>query len=162
MQAGFKAVWASETSASQARMFENLTGAKCLGDTFGEQVWSAKRVGCIKSDQSCPDYSRSGSQLGGQGESGWMFIKQVDILLQLRPWAICLEIPDNAVNVNEGKEVAEVTVALEVAYVVHARLIQVRKYGDPSNRTRLFMVALHRDLGHAAYDFQWPTESSYS
>ncbi len=51
MRAKFKAVWSSEISASQARMFEDLTRDKCLGDTFGKQVWSAKRVDYIKSGQ---------------------------------------------------------------------------------------------------------------
>ena len=159
MRAGFKAVWSSEISATQARMFKDLTGGSSLGDTFGDEVWNAQRVDYIKSGQPCPDYSRSGSKLGGQGETGWMFVEQAKVLLQLQPWAICLEISDNATNVNQGDEVKAVTVALEVAYVMYARMIQVWRHGDPSNRTRLFMVGLHKDLGQAAYDFKWPTES---
>jgi len=88
-----------------------------------------------------------------------MFVEQTKVILQLQPLAVCLEISDNAINVNDGAEIAEVTVALEVAYVVYAKTIMVWKHGDPSNRTRLFMVALHKDLGQAAHDFRWPTES---
>jgi hypothetical protein len=34
MRAGFKAVWSSEISASQSRMFEDLTGGSCLFQTL--------------------------------------------------------------------------------------------------------------------------------
>ena len=159
MRAGFRPIWSSEVSAAQARMFEDLTGGTCLGDTFSTEVWEAARVAYLKSGQPCPDYSRSGSKLGGLGETGWMFVHQVEVILHIQPWAVCLEISDNVVEVNGGKELAEVTVALEVAYVVYAKMIQVWKHGDPSNRTRLFLVALHKDLGQAAHEFKWPTES---
>jgi len=87
-----------------------------------------------------------------------MFVKQTELIMDRQPWAVCLEISDNAVNVNDGREVRKVQSALEVAYVVYTLLIPVWKLGDPSNRKRLFMVALHKELEQAAYEFKWPTE----
>ena len=158
IRAGFKAVWSTEINSRQAKMFEDLTRGKCLGDAFGSAVSRADRVTYIKSGQPCPDYTSSASKLGAQGETGWMFVKQVDILTELEPWAICLENTNNATSINDGDEVNAVVNALEEAYVVYVRSIQVWRQGDPSNRTRLFIIALHKDLGQAAHEFTWPAD----
>ena len=44
MRAGFQAKWSTEISAAQSRMFEDLTGGICLGDTFSDRVRSAEYV----------------------------------------------------------------------------------------------------------------------
>ena len=67
-----------------------------------------------------------------------MFVKQVEVLLALQPWAICLEISDNAAKVNNGDEVFKVKTVLEEAYIVYCKLIAVWRHGDPSNRKGAF------------------------
>ena len=140
-------------------MFEDLSGAKCLGDTFGAEVAQAKRPRYLKSGQPCTNYTRAGDELGQDGETGWMFVKQTEVIIKLQPWAFCLEISDNAININGGKEVKQVKAKLSAQYVVKCKLIQVWRHGDPSNRKRLFMVGLHRQLGQAAYEFNFPRGS---
>ena len=100
IRSGFTPIWSSETNPAQARMFEDLTGAKCLGDTFGAEVAQAKRPRYLKSGPPCTDYTRAGDELGQDGETGWMFVEQTKVIVTLQPWAFCLEISDNAVNVS--------------------------------------------------------------
>ena len=74
---------------------------------FGEEASQASKVKYIKAGAPCPDYSRSGSKLGEQGETGWMFVQQAEVIVKKRPWAFCLEISDHADEVNGGKEVVD-------------------------------------------------------
>ena len=159
IRAGFQAKWSTEVSTAQAKMFEDLTGGICHGDTFGKAVDKADRVSYMKSGQPCTDYSRAGTATGSNGKTGWMFVAQVDVIMKALPWAVCLEISDYATEVNNGDEVVAVKTALEEAYVVYVKLIAVWKHGDPSNRRRLFMVGFHKELGQAAHCFTWPVES---
>jgi site-specific DNA-cytosine methylase len=159
IRAGFKPIWSSEICKEQADMFENLTGGVCLGDTFGVKVKQAQFVQYIKSGQPCPNYSYSGDGTGQKGDTGWMFTKQVEVILHHLPWAFCLEISDNAPNINGGAEVSQVRKSLSAKYVVYGSVLKVWNYGDPSNRRRLFMVGLLADLGQTAHEFVWPTVS---
>jgi site-specific DNA-cytosine methylase len=157
IRSGFKVVWSSEINREQQSMFQELTGCQCLGDTFGAAVWNALWVHYMKSGQPCIDYSLSGKCLGANGETGWMFVEQVKVILQHRPWAFCLEISDNAPFVNKGEEVQTVRERLSEQYVVYGRTIRVWQYGDPSNRKRLYLVGLLKELGQIAREFTWPT-----
>jgi site-specific DNA-cytosine methylase len=156
MRSGFKPIWSSEVDPAMARMFKDLTGADCLGDTFGHAMSTATAPRYLKSGQPCSNFSRSGDRLGADGDSGWMFVEQTTVILKLQPWAFTLEISDHATEVNNGREVNEVINRLNRKYVLYTRLIQVWRYGDPSNRKRLFMVGILKELGQAAYEFVWP------
>lgn len=157
IRAGFTPKWSSEVCPEQARMFEDLTGGVCLGDTFGLAVKSAQWVHYWKSGQPCPNYACSGDLTGEQGETGWMFVKQTEVILEHLPWAFCLEISDNAPFVNGGAEVTKVRERLAVRYVIYGKTLKVWHYGDPSNRKRLFMVGMLKELGQVAMEFVWPT-----
>ena len=85
-----------------------------------------------------------------------MFVAQVKVILHHMQWAFCLEISDNAPFVNKGVEVQEVRERLSERYVVYGRTIRVWQYGDPSNRKRLYMVGLLKELGQVAQEFEWP------
>ena len=67
-----------------------------------------------------------------------MFTKQVQIIVQLQPSAIRLEISDHAVKVHEGREVMHVVNTLKQYYVITAEIIPVWWYGDCTSRRRLF------------------------
>jgi len=159
IRAGFKCVWSSEIDKAQARMYEDLTGAKCLGDTFGQEVEEAMRIHYMKSGQPCPNWARSGNGKGEDGETGWMFTEQTKVILKKLPQSFRLEISDFALEVKEGAGVKKVTDALEVRYVIYQRVVQVWRYGDPSNRKRLFIVGFDKKLGQAAHEFKWPKPS---
>ena len=159
MRAGFTPIWGSEVDKSQSRMYENLTGGKCLGDTFGSAVADAVRIHYLKSGQPCPNWARLGNQLGEEGETGWMFVWQTQVILDKLPQCFRLEISDNAVNVQGGDGVRKVREALEEKYVLYERTIQMWRYGDPSNRKRLFIIGFDKKMGQAAHEFKWPRPS---
>jgi len=48
LRVGFKPLWSSEIDHAQSRMYSDLTGNKCLGDTFGAAVKTAARVHYLK------------------------------------------------------------------------------------------------------------------
>ena len=145
IRVGFKPEWSSEVDPAQSRMYSNLTGKVCLGDTFGAAVSAAPRVHYIKSGQPCTDWSSSGHCGGGEGMTGWMFIRQTEVILSKMPQIFRLEISDNAQNVDEGKAILMVVSALESKYVIYQRLIEVWKFGDPSNKKLIFIVGIDKN-----------------
>ena len=156
VRSGFTPIWGCENNVNQARMWEAFTGCKNLGDVFGPTVLKAEKPMYLKSGAPCPNYARSGNQLGVDGVTGWMFVQQADVINTVQPWVFCLEISDNALFVNNGAEVKAVRTKLGHHYVIKSKVIRMWQHGDPSNRRRLFMVGFHRELGQAAYDFQFP------
>ena len=156
IRTGFTPTWGCERDQAQGRMWEHLTSTKCLGDVFGDEAAKASKVKYIKAGAPCQDYSRSGSRLGEHGETGWMFVQQAEVIDRKRPWAFCLEISDHADEVNGGKEVKKVYKRMSRHYNVVQKKLSVWRYGDPSNRKRIFMVGILRELGQAAHEFQFP------
>ena len=77
---------------------------------------------------------------GGDGRTGWVSTSQVEEILRIRPWAIRLEMTDNALNVNNGAEVDWVINQLEQHCIIWAEVLEVWRYGDPSSRNRLSIV----------------------
>ena len=159
MRAGFRPVWSSEVDKSQARMYEDLTGGMCLGDTFGESVSEAERVHYVKSGQPCVNWARPGDKSGENGETGWMFVEQTKVILKKMPNSFRLEISDYAPQVDEGAAVEKVVKALEGKYVIYKRILQMWRFGDPSNRKRLFLIGFDKRLGQAAHEYLWPKPS---
>jgi site-specific DNA-cytosine methylase len=88
-----------------------------------------------------------------------MFLKQTEVILSKMPQVFRLEISDNASNVNDGKDIQKVLAALEGKFVLYQRLIEMWRFGDPSNRKRLFIVGVDKRLGQTAHEFQWPKPS---
>ena len=157
IKAGFKPIWATEICPIRQSMWEDLTGTPCHGDTFKQDYTKLQRPNYLTSGQPCIDYSRSGSQQGDEGETGWMYTAQTQVIMQLQPSAIRLEISDNAIRVHGGREVTKVTDTLKQQYIITADIIPVWRYGDCTSRQRLFIVGLHKRLGPAAHTFKFPT-----
>jgi hypothetical protein len=159
VRSGFTPIWGCETNRAQARMWEKFTNCTNLGDVFGPAVLKAERPMYIKSGAPCPNYGRSGNHEGANGETGWMFVEQANVIESLQPWCFCLEISEHALFVNEGEEVLRVRKQLGKDYVVKSKVIRLWQHGDPSNRQRLFMVGFHKELGQAAFEFEFPRGS---
>ena len=95
------------------------------------------------------------------GETGWMFVQQVDPILTLKPAAFTLEMVSSASKVHDGSEVDEVCARLSEHYHVH-RFNEFRTWrmGDVSNRSRLFIVGFCRErVGQEGARFQFPKRS---
>ena len=160
VRSGFTPIWGCETNSTQARMWKKFTDTPNYGDVFGPEVREmAERPMYIKSGAPCPDYCRSGSKLGAHGETGWCFVEQANVIQDLQPWCFCLEISEHALFVNDGKEVLQVREQLGQDYIIKSKIVRMWQHGDPSNRQRLFMVGFHKELGQAAYQFEFPRGS---
>ena len=155
IRAGFKMIWGTEicpehqstcsqqqedlicscNGNTQQRMWEDLTGAPCLGNTFTstEKYNAVDDPDYLTSGQPCPNYSLSGNRKGEDGETGWMFVQQTKIIIKKQPKIFRLEISDYAIEVNGGSEVNKVIAHLNTKYHVQWKIIKVRSYGDPTN-----------------------------
>lgn len=162
IKAGFKPIWATEICPIKQSMWQDLTGTTCYGDTFKQDYSQLTRPDYLTSGQPCIDYSRSGSQMGDEGETGWMFTAQTKVILQLQPLAVRLEISDQAIKVHEGKEVIQVVKTLKQFYITTTEIIPVWHYGDCTSRCRLFIIGLHKSLGQEAHTFKFPLQTHTS
>ena len=148
IRSGFTPRWGTEIDGKMARMWTDLTGTPCLGDTFKQNFRRQPRVVYLKSGQPCPDFSSSdagGLPPGSDGKTGWQFVAQVDQICALRPDAFCLEMVANSIRVNDGAEVTAVVESLSDGYHVHASVLRVASYGDCSNRQRLFIIGFNKE-----------------
>ena len=111
IRAGFIPVWGTETCPKQQRWWHKLTSAPNYPDTFKDIPEDAYRPFYLKSGQPCPNYTCEGSAgvegCGASGTTGWMFVEQGSVIMNLKPLSFCIEMTDNAVWVHEGYEVNE-------------------------------------------------------
>jgi site-specific DNA-cytosine methylase len=184
VRSGFQVIWGTEIcpqhpdyggkcncgSNDQQRMWTDWTGTPCLGNTFTEpqKYNAAETPDYLTSGFPCPNYSRSGNHTGGEGSTGWMFVQQAAIILQIKPKTIRLEMSDYALEVNNGREVKDVISQLSILYFLYADILQVWQYGDISNRARLFIVGTLRsetadpDMRDIVFDFPTPNTTEHS
>ena len=74
-------------------------------DAFQDIPNNAPKVAYMTSGFPCIEYSPRGSNKGMYGkETGWMFPKQVNIILNHKPIAIRLEQTDNCMYINDQDE----------------------------------------------------------
>ena len=93
---------------------------------------------------------------GRFGETGWMLVDQVRMILQLMPLVVRLEISDFAWQVNGGEEVKCVLKQLREHYVIKHKILEVWDYGDVSTRTRLIIVGFAKQIGSVTEMFEFP------
>ena len=156
IRAGFTPVWGTEICERKRAMWRSLTHSRDLGST--EDVdWSNQIVpDMIISGTPCTDFSPSGTCQGEYGPTGWMFEAQADHFLLMQPNSFCIEMVDNAVRVNGGRALASLLSKLREKYEVNDQVIRTIDHGDASNRTRIFIVGLHKRLGKVAKEFHFP------
>ena len=69
---------------AKAKLFEGLTGERCLGDTKAWKEWIScitREIDYLKSGQPCTDYSTGGSMQGSGGKKGGeLFVEQLDTI----------------------------------------------------------------------------------
>ena len=146
------------TDNLQQRMWTDLTGTPCLGNTFSNiaKYLQHEKPTMIASCQPCTDYCIGSTQTGVQGETGWMFVEQTNIILLTLPLTFRLEMSSNAVLVNEGKEFKDVKTRLTQHYHIYSHVYNTWTMGDPIHRLRLFIVGFLREMGESAENFKFP------
>ena len=105
IRAGLLPIWGSDTCSLSQKLWKDLVGNTFYGDAFKIDTQSIRRPKILKSGFPCPNYSRLGDESGAEGKTGWMYVRQADIILQVAPDAAIIEQTDNATNINNGKEV---------------------------------------------------------
>ena len=137
-------------------MWRDLTRTRDLGSTW-DVNWKDQVVpDLIISGTSCTDFSSSDACRGEYGDTGWMFSAQAEPILLLSPNSFCIEMVANCLKVNSGRALKSLVHQLEPQYVVKHEVIRTVEHGDSSNRTRVFIVGLHKRLGPAAHSFIFP------
>ena len=163
VRAGFTPIWSTETDPDKALAWGHLTSADCLGDTF-KVDWQQQRTPVyLTTGCNCEGYSNSGPRATGLPAgrfhaTGWQFVAQVDHILTLQPAAVRMEMSDGANDTNNGEEVDMVCSAMSDMYYVHlCRRLETWKYGDGTNRKRMFIVCFHKDkCGPDAAHYEFP------
>ena len=156
IRAGMCPIWGSEIDETMQAMWKDLTANKCYGDAFEIDYSQLRRPTIMKTGFPCVDYSALGARSGANGPTGEMYIRQAEIINLVEPTIAILEQTNNAIHVNEGKEVKALIEKLMGKYVVHHKIVDTWRHGDPSNRKRLFIIAIHRRIGTIATKFKFP------
>lgn len=156
VRAGMAPVWGSDIDVTCRAMWTDLTGAPCYGDAFQLELATLRRPTVIKTGFPCPDYSGLGSGMGSKGATGGLYTQQTDVINELLPYVAIMEQSDGAATIDSGEAVKQISRQLSDTYYIHAAVIPVWIYGDPSNRQRTIIIAAHKDLGAVGYNFQFP------
>jgi len=156
IRAGFTPVWGTEICERKRAMWRDLTRTRDLGSTW-DVNWEDQVVpDMIISGTPCIDFSSSGACMGEYGKTGWMFSEQAKPILLLSPNSFCIEMVANCLKVNGGRAFKALVTQLETQYVIKHEVIRTVEHGDSSNRTRVFIVGLHKRLGAEANSFVCP------
>lgn len=156
IRAGLIPIWGSDTDELSQKLWQDLTGSVCYGDSFKMDTTTLRRPRILKTGFPCPDYTGLGSKLGSEGNTGHLYTKQAELIKTISPDVAIIEQTDNAININHGEDVKSLLKELQTDYLTHHAIIPVWRYGDPTNRKRLFIVAFHRRLGPQTQSFQFP------
>ena len=105
IRSGFVPIWGTEIDPVMKTMWSDLTGTKCLGDTFAVDYSQQRRPSCLFSGQPCPDFSLSGGKKGVCGNTGWQYVAQCDVILKLQPHSFVLEMVANVMDIDNGSAV---------------------------------------------------------
>lgn len=157
IRAGLMPIWGSDTDELSRQMWTNLVGNQCYDDAFNIDYNTLRRPAIIKTGFPCPDYTTLGSNKGIQGQNGWQYIKQGEIIKQISPEVAIIEQTDGVVEHTE--ELRMLFDSLSTDYVIHHSTIPVWIHGDASNRKRFVIVAINRRLGSAAHNYRFPAAS---
>ena len=162
MIAGFIPRWGSEIDLKSREMWSDLCpDSPVYSDAFTDIPNDAPKVVYMTSGFPCIEYSPRGSNLGMFGkETGWMFPKQVTIILKHKPIAIRIEQTDNCMYINNQAEIQFISDALEDLYDLHQTVIETWRFGDVTNRKRWILVGFLRETcGKHGRNFSFPMPS---
>ena len=100
------------------KIWTTLTGTKCQGNTFSNtsKYTKLQRPLLLTTGQPCTDYCLGGDQEGANGQTSWIFVDQLKIILNTLPLTFRLEKLDNAHQVNHGTKVQTILDQASLAY----------------------------------------------
>jgi site-specific DNA-cytosine methylase len=163
IRSGFKIIWGSEIDETMTKMWDSMTHAVNYGDAEGIDYSTIEVPDVVFSGMPCPDWTNLGSEDGEEGNSGYLYTKQINWLITLKKRgmvAAVLEQTSNATSIANGKPVENMLNVLLEHFYVHYATIPVWKYGDVSNRQRLYIILFSKSLGQYGSKYKFPLSTN--
>lgn len=154
---GYKSLWAVEYDKYAAAVYRHrfpetqLIEADItrLSDEF---IQSLPVPSIIIGGSPCPDFSLAGSRAGIEGSRGQLFFEFVRFLRLLQPPLFLFENVEGLLSSGEGQDYFQVINAFaEVGYMGSGQLRNGKRH-VPQNRSRVFLVGVHRRYSHISTD----------
>jgi site-specific DNA-cytosine methylase len=156
IRSGLMPIWGSDTDTSMQALWKDLVGTDSYGDAFSIDLSTIRRPKILKTGFPCPNYCSLGDGTGMEGSTGYLYVKQAEIILQLSPDVAIIEQTDGVLNIEGGKAAHTLINELSTQYHVHHSTVPVWAYGDVSHRKRFIIVAINKRLGAAGRSYQFP------
>ena len=157
IRSGLMPIWGSDTDTSMQALWKDLVGTDSYGDAFSIDLSKVRRPKILKTGFPCPNYCSLGDGTGMEGSTGYLYVKQAKIILQLSPDVAIIEQTDGVLNIEGGKAAHLLINELSTQYHVHHSTVPVWAYGDVSHRKRFIIVAINKRLGAAGRTYQFPS-----
>ena len=143
-----KVIATTECDQDRVDLVSDLTGGSaCLGDHFSVNFRKVRkrqgRPNVYLSGFPCRDWAHSGNKQMTKGSTGWMYEAQVDSILELEPDVAVLEQTDGILEEPENHTLKRIQERLAAKFSVRLFHLRVCEYGDPTNRARVFIIAIH-------------------
>ena len=154
----------NEDARAMQGMFADLTPIQSQGDFRATDPKTIRRAKITSTGLPCPDYSTLGSGMGSQGKNGGeCYLQQGKWLVRYGSDIIILEQTSNVrlqdVGRGKGKDLQDLLQVLSKAYVTYDTDVRVWEHGDVSNRTRTYIVGVHKRHGEKANHWVFPDTS---
>ena len=95
----------------------------------------------------CTDHSVAGKQRGLDGKTGSLFIDQWDLIETKQPKLVILEQVPNVLFIQRGRVIKILNKRANAAgYRLQYWLLDSRDYGSVSQRERLFVIGVRKDI----------------
>ena len=155
VRAGLFPIWGSDADEIMQLLWKDFTDTESIGDFTKSQPEMLRPPHVLHSTLPCENFTRPGDGSGGAGATGHLYAKQADWLVRLGAKIVILEMTNNAPMEFE-EDVEALKSGLEKAYVIYDDALPTWIFGDGTFRYRYIIVGVHRDLGEAAKQFEWP------
>ena len=160
IRAGLKIIWCSEIDDAMTKLQKYLFTATNHGDATKINYDTIHVPDVIKTGMPCPNYCKDlGSGMGSQGKTGYLYVEQAKWLIKLAKRglkAAILEQTSSAMRINQGKDVQKFANQLSKVFYVHIVTLPVWIYGDVSNRRRLIITLINKQLGDMGSKCKFP------
>jgi hypothetical protein len=113
VRCGFRPLWGADHNPNLCNMWSFLTDTRCYENVFGNSIKEAISPTYLKCKPPSDDYTRNGGRKGGDGETGWMFIRLPKLILKLQPESFMISMSDNVLNIHDGVELSGVIQTLQ-------------------------------------------------
>ena len=160
-RAGFKMEWLSESCLERRNMLAEMCCDATLIDDHFKADWKAitsehHHINVLSTGMPCRDHSSSGSRSYADGETGHMYAAQLDSVLLINADVVLLEQSVGVLDEPGMVSVNTLITGLRAKYLVHDEVIECWRYGDVSNRKRLFIIGINKRLSDKAHLFKMP------